>query len=336
MLNLFFTFFIFCLVLFIYIHINFHLKTSNDLEVYEIEETSKNKLEEICDLKQPVLFDFNNQKIRDGTNINYILNNYYSFDVKIRNTKKCNYESEIYIPLPLSSSVKLFNEDKEESYFTENNNDFLQETGAYKNFQYNDEFLRPYMVSNCNYDIMTGSENAITPFRYNLGYRNYFYVTSGSVKIKLASPKSSKYLHTIYDYDNFEFRSPINPWNPERKYITDFNKIKCLEITLNTDKILQIPPYWWYSIKFSKGACISVFKYTTYMNNISISNHYFLYLLQLQNVKRDNLKKLEIQSSSNNHIEQEQQEEQHQQDQQERGSDEGTKQIISGQQNTIN
>ena len=69
------------------------------------------------------------------------------------------------------------------------------------------------------------------------------------------------------------------------------------------------------------------------MNNISISNHYFLYLLQLQNVKRDNLKKLEIQSSSNNHIEQDQQEEQHQQ---ERGIDDGTKVIISGQQNTIN
>ena len=152
-------------------------------------------------------------------------------------------------------------------------------------------------------------QNEMFPVYNPNSYRNYFYVTSGSVKIKLASPKSSKYLHTIYDYDNFEFRSPINPWNPERKYITDFNKIKCLEITLNTDKILQIPPYWWYSIKFSKGACISVFKYTTYMNNISISNHYFLYLLQLQNVKRDNLKKLEIQSSSNNHIEQDQQEE---------------------------
>jgi len=301
MLNIFFTFFIFCIVLFIYIHINFHLKRSDDLEVYEIEEPTKDKLEEICDLKQPILFDFIDNKIIEGTNIKYIQNNYSAFDIKIRNSKSSNYKSELYVPLPLSSSIKLFNEDNEGTYFTDNNSDFLQETGVYKNFQYNDAFLRPDMVLNFNYDIMFGSNNATTPFRYNLNYRNYFYLTSGSVKIKLAPPKSSKYLHTIYDYDNFEFRSPVNPWNPDSKYIYDFNKIKCLEIVLNTtDKILQIPPYWWYSIQFSKDACISCFKYNTYMNNLSILNHYFLNALQLQNVKRNVFKKIILEDSEEN------------------------------------
>ena len=37
-------FFIFCLVLFIYLHIQFHLKTSEDLEIYEIDDASKDKL----------------------------------------------------------------------------------------------------------------------------------------------------------------------------------------------------------------------------------------------------------------------------------------------------
>ena len=31
--------------------------------MYEIEQPSKEKLEEICDLRQPVLFDYNNEKI---------------------------------------------------------------------------------------------------------------------------------------------------------------------------------------------------------------------------------------------------------------------------------
>jgi len=35
--------FIFCIVLFLYLHIIFHLKTSNDLEVYTIESPSKDK-----------------------------------------------------------------------------------------------------------------------------------------------------------------------------------------------------------------------------------------------------------------------------------------------------
>jgi len=45
---------IFCVILFFYLHIYFHMKTSNDLEVYEIDQPSKDKLEEVCDLRQPV------------------------------------------------------------------------------------------------------------------------------------------------------------------------------------------------------------------------------------------------------------------------------------------
>ena len=59
---------IFCVVLFIYLHIHFHLKTSNDLEVYEIDQPSKDKLEEVCDLRQPVLFDYANERLMDQVN----------------------------------------------------------------------------------------------------------------------------------------------------------------------------------------------------------------------------------------------------------------------------
>ena len=48
--------FIFCVTLFLYLHVTFQLRTSNDLDVYEIEANSKDRLEEICDVRQPVLF----------------------------------------------------------------------------------------------------------------------------------------------------------------------------------------------------------------------------------------------------------------------------------------
>ena len=294
MLKIFIAFFVFCLVLFIYLHINFHFKTSDDLEVYEIEQGSKDKLEEICDLRQPVIFDFESDKIVEYTNKTYLSNNYHAFEIKIRNTKDTDYNSEIYIPLPLHSAAKLVKEDTNASYFSENNSDFLQETGVLKSFQYNDEFLRPYMVSNCNYDVMIGSQDTVTPFRYELNYRNHFMVTEGSVTIKMAPPKSSRYLHTVYDYENFEFRSPVNPWSPQKQYTVDFDKIKCLEVILTPGKTLHIPAYWWYSIKFSKDSSISCFRYRTSMNNASISPHIAMYALQLQNVKRNTVKKLDI------------------------------------------
>ena len=51
-------FFVFCLVLFIYLHVMFQLRTSDDLEVYELDDASKDRMEEICDMRQPVIFGF--------------------------------------------------------------------------------------------------------------------------------------------------------------------------------------------------------------------------------------------------------------------------------------
>ena len=292
--------FIFCVVLFIYLHVQFHLKTGEDLEMYEIDEPSKDNLEEICDIRQPVLFDFDNQKILETSNKTFITNNYNAFELKIRNAKENDANTELYIPLPLHAAIKLFDEDKNSNYYSENNKDFLEETGVVKNFKYNDEFLRPYMVSNCNYDILLGSNDTFTPFRYEINYRNYFLLTQGSAQIKLAPPHSIKYLYPVYDYENFEFRSPVNPWNPQAKFVADFDKIKCLEFTLKPGKTLFIPAYWWYSIKFiSSDTSISCFHYRTYMNNIAITSYIALHALQIQNVKRDVVKKVSIQSLNN-------------------------------------
>jgi hypothetical protein len=287
-------FFIFCLVLFIYLHVQFHLKTSEYLEMYEVEQPSKDKLEEICDIRQPVLFDFDCQKIIDSSNKSYIANNYNAFEVKIRNVKETDPNSELYIPLPLHAANKLFNEDTNATYFSENNSEFLEETGVIKSLKYNDEFLRPYMVSNCNYDVMMGSANTCTPFRYEINYRNFYLLTEGSAQIKLAPPHSIKYLYPNYDYENFEFRSPVDPWSPQPKYIADFDKMKCLEFTLIPGKTLYIPAYWWYSIKFNKNTSISCFNYRTYMNNIAVSPYIGMHALQIQNVKRNVVKKASI------------------------------------------
>ena len=291
MLKLFVSFFVFCIVLFIYLHVQFHMKTSNDLEVYEIEQASKDKLEEICDLRQPIIFDLDNDNILRTSSKKAILENYPAFEVKIRNAKEPDYSSEIYTPLPLHSTAKLFTQDKESTYYSENNMDFLQETGVIKHLQYNDEFIRPAMVSNCYYDILMGSEGTVTPFRHELNYRNYFLVTQGSVQIKLAPPKSGRYLYPVNDYENFEFRSPANPWAVQPQYSADFDKIKCLDVTLVAGKTIHIPSYWWYSIKFGKDASISSFFYRTYMNNIAITPQILMYALQQQNVKREILKK---------------------------------------------
>ena len=294
MIKIILSIFIFCLVLFLYLHILFHQKTSDDLDIYEMEQFTKNKLEEVCDIRQPIIINCEeNKKILFLTR-NYCIQNFPSFEIKIRNINDIDINTELYIPLQMQNAVKLFNEDSSGNYFSENNGDFMQETGLTKIIKNTDEILRPYMVSNCYYDLLFGSEKCNSPFRYEINYRNYFLVTSGSVTIKLAPPKSEKYLSPIYDYENFEFKTNVNPWNVQSEFKDDFDKIKCLEVKVNVGQTIFIPAFWWHSFQFQKDTTIVSLKYRTYMNNISITPYISMHLLQLQNVKRNNVKKMDI------------------------------------------
>ena len=116
-MNTLLTIVIFCIVLYIYLHICFHIKKSNDLEVYEIELPHKNKLEEICDFKQPVVFKYHNDALLDNCNIENINNLYYAFDINIRGKD----DDELYTKLTLDKSIKPFKKDKNMTYYTENN-----------------------------------------------------------------------------------------------------------------------------------------------------------------------------------------------------------------------
>ena len=288
---------IFCVILFLYLHIYFHMKTSNDLEVYEIDQPSKDKLEEVCDLRQPVLFDYANERLMESCTLNAIRTAYGAFDVRLRNVKDDADEAdatELYVPLTLHAVAESFRGDKESRYISENNGDFLEETGLVKTFKYNDAFLRPPMVSKCMYDVMCASPGTATPLRYELNYRNYYLVTQGSVKLRLIAPHASKYLYPVADYDNFEFRSPVNPWRVQSEYQADFDKIKTMDVELRAGQIIYIPAYWWCSIMFSGQSAqttICCFKYRTYMNTISVLDKLCMWLLQQQNVKRDIIEK---------------------------------------------
>jgi len=252
--------------------------------VYDIQNPSKENLEEICDLRQPVIFQFNNEAFLETFTQKKMSELYNSFDVNVRTIDL----EELGRPVELKKALNLIEEDVEEKIIIENNNEFLDDTGLTKHCKYNDTLLRPFMVSDCKYDFLTGSKGSSTPFRYDLNYRNYYLVTEGSVRIKIAPPKSTKYMYSVEDYDNFEFRTPIDCWNVQEKYAKEFNKVKCMDFTVNKGHIVYIPAYWWISIRFdSPKTTVCCFKYKTFMNVISIIPKLFLRMINKKNdIKR--------------------------------------------------
>jgi hypothetical protein len=281
-----YTVLIFCLVLFVYLHIQFHMKLGNDLEMYEFETLTKNKLEEICDLRQPLLFDSNAllDKIFHMTGKSEIISKYSAYEVKLKTES-----TEIVVTLKAAVSIlnKEAEKEKEEEpkYFSESNYAFISDSGLFKNIKYYDEFLRPYMLSNTNYDILFGKENTHTPLRYELYYRTYFLVTQESVNIKLFPPKFAKYMNIIHDHEHFDNYSQMNPWNVQDEFLDDYNKMKCIEFTMSAKKIVYIPAYWGYTIQFNKDASVTKLQYGTYMNNLAILPELILFFLQRQSFK---------------------------------------------------
>jgi len=271
-----------CMVIFAYLHVVFQLKRNNDLEVLELGAPDKVQLEEVCDTRQPTVFHGVHGDVMDRCNIEAIKTEYAAFDVKIKDNDP---NENMPLPLNLKEALELFKKDTDSKYLTQNNQDFLEDTSLSKVYASSDELLRPYMVSNIEYDMIMGSDDATTRLAYEVNYRNYFLVTEGSVSLKLSPPKNAKYFHSVKDYELQEYYSNINPWNPDKADISNFSKAKFLDVALQKGQIIYIPAYWWYSIKLGKGASVAVFKYRTYMNMIAILPDILIGVLQRQNTK---------------------------------------------------
>lgn len=264
---------IFCIVLFIYLHVQFHLKTSNDLELYEINQPTKDAFEHACNARQPIVVN--------GTNIPSLMNinrTWITSQAKFNNTElNVRNGMEMGVPLKLKDAVELFHKDTTNKYYSDNNHQWIRETGISKMISLSDGFFKPPFLLQCMYDLMCGSENATTPCKHEVNHRNFFIVTQGQVRVKLMPPNTFASNHAT-QYDTFEFTHPENVWNNA--------DLKCIDAVVKSGQILFIPAYWWYSFQFTNDASVVSLKYRTIMNTIAVSPLLFMHVLQLQNIKR--------------------------------------------------
>lgn len=262
------TIFTILVVVFVYLHVVFHLRTSNDLEVYEMEVLpDKTKLEDLCNLRQPLVFDYCNDEFLKCTQLKE-----NAFDLNVVDP------SNVAVPLSAEKSLDLFSKSL---HYTENNAEFLKDSMLSRVYEHNDYPLRPPMVSNIRYDLIFGGKGATTKLKYSDCYRNYFYVVDGEVEVKIAPPRNSRFLNTQKDYLRGEFYSNMNAWLSASN---EYAKVKCLTLKLQKGKLLFLPAYWWYSFKF-EGGVVCAFHYKTMMNMVATLPDIVLGVMQRQNTK---------------------------------------------------
>ena len=294
------TFLIFIIILLVYIHITIQYKKSEDLEIYEADYGSNQQIQDICDIRQPVLFD-----------IKHVNPSFFEHNISdILQHTKTEYESHLkdvhdissgdYILLPFRSAMGLVETDDKSRFYSENNCDIIEDIVEH-HYKTMDDILKPKFVLQTKYDILFGSDGAYTALKYHTFFRHFLCVQTGRITVKMTPWRSRKLLHVENDYEHYEFRSRVNVWNPQNQYMNDMEQLKFLEFDVNPGFALYIPPYWFYSIQFHKSesgpATVASFTYNSIMNIVANSPQWTMYYLQQFNITKKTVKTMNLEST---------------------------------------
>ena len=246
------------IIIFLYVHIHFHLSPNNELDIIEFNnELSKKELEKVCSLKQPTKFLFNNTY-----DTNQIIEN-TNEPVNVR-----QINSKVYVSVSLKGTMILMESDN--TYYSDNNHSLID------NYIDTQEqlFLKPSMSIIEDNDIIIGEKDTQFPIRKMFHYRNYFYLTSGKVKITLYAPNNKFKPENISD-DTVMLEYTLT-LDKNRSY-------KSKSIEMEAGDYLFVPPYWYVQIDFFELSFIMTHKYQTIMSTLSFAPEYIKHYFKRNN-----------------------------------------------------
>ena len=152
---------VFLFVAFVYIHVLFHLKVNNLLDVRTIQITGKEDFEEQCDKRLPFISYYNNLIMNNTFSPSHLLKNYKSFQLNSDVPEKIG---------------DIFEKD---NFLTSDNEAFLSESDTLMKINTEDNFLRPSFTCYKNYDLTMG-KNTTTNFVSPLCFRTFLYICHGN------------------------------------------------------------------------------------------------------------------------------------------------------------
>lgn len=299
---------VFIIILFMYIHISNEYKKSQDMEIYELDFVSNQNLQSICNSNQPVIMNLINviPEFFKHMTLKKFLTMASSHPVMIKDIEDYNNTSNTSvdcIALPFKTALKLFDSDTKSRFFSDSNTEFTEDSGISEYMMDLDEYIKPVQTIQKKYDILFGSKDAHTPLRYTTSSRQFIVVSSGRIMVKMTPFKSTKYLHVVRDYENYEFRSEIDVWSPQPKFLEDWERVKFIEFDVSEGNVLYIPAYWWYSIKYCNNddeTCLLGYTYNTVMNRIANISDIVRHVVRIQNtvvkISKDRTSNIEAES----------------------------------------
>jgi len=256
----------------IYIHILYHLKQSDEENIYDIDFQNKSHLEKICDMRCPFVFKAPNTSLLTGDKMK-------EMNIELNILKETSKEIEIEGEGEGKKATRT-----EHYVFSEFNKRALENSSIQDTIRKSEkQYFRPDFTLMNNTDLIHSSPEFTTPLVSNYNYRNFFHVHYGSVKVRFISPIHIDDIPHHFDYEHLH--------NVSTKDVNSFTHIK--SITLHKGDALYIPSFWWYSFEFIENTVMIKYQYRSLMNIVAHSPYYAYSLIAKQKrIDSDNLKEL--------------------------------------------
>jgi hypothetical protein len=208
------------------------------LEVYEIENLSKDKFEDLINFKQPLLL--NNCSLTNNININYLINNYPTFDKDIYLClNDLNIYNEYELIIHWHSIGKNINLISNDSFMFDDSINELLKNKLYKNFN-----IKIY--KSLNKDLEKLSNRELIIHWYNIGrYEGRIYSIESFYNIYPNynfNIESEKYNFNIYSEVNNDINEEdkIIYWMNEGIYKYNMKKNKNIIGRQNVNNIYEV------------------------------------------------------------------------------------------------
>jgi len=246
------TIFLLCIVL--YIHIYYHLKVSDEENIFEIDYTDKVNLEEVCNLRQPFTMEIENTLNMKSEQLKSRLNIVHQKRQKEEKDTSENDDAD-------KSDKKEENNEIVTKIYSEHNKELLSDETIQTSIKSFEKTIIPEFTIQNVYDIVVSDENFSTPFVSNFNHRNYLYFSEGNATIQFVSHKHNDKLEHHIDY---ELLQKVSTDVPSR-----VKGVTIKSINVKAGEFVYIPPRWWYSINFKSRSLVVKFQYKTLMNVIA-------------------------------------------------------------------
>jgi hypothetical protein len=267
-------------VIFFYLHITAHYRKGEDLELFETDFMNNVKLQESCEVKQPLMIvgvpGIAKLPSRGG-----LLKGNETFEGNIRDLSQWKsapshpvamedlVEGTRPRSLEMEKILRVLESDRDGLYISEGNERFLEEVGLWKLLQkWGDERFCPTYNVCKQYDFLMGSKGACTPLRYHTAYRKFLVTRGGGVfggdgnlVVRMTPWKSRKRMEWIRDDIGMETVSTMAAFGGRADQREEWSKVRFLEFIVPEGQVLYIPPYWWYSVQFP-GPTVFAYSFT--------------------------------------------------------------------------